>query len=309
MPTTLALMDPPGPLVLPHLMRCNEEPCSEDRLTLENALHDVLRAEEEIDQVLQIVKTRKEEYAKRAALLRQGLAPCRILPQEIWSRIFCDVMRDNGEFIMLKKLRGSVDDVTDQTSTQDLIGKGGKSVIGQLSLVCRMWRATVQHTPSLWRRLPSEIASESYDPAMANCDEGELAWRAQYNYAFRTHLSYAGSLPKLELCAIVPTRNLDLPANVEYLELLGEALPRLRFLDLGITAGNAALSRFSALPQNFDNLKTLMLTVFFEGNQEEPPAPPENPWMIFNHCPLLSQMKLHFLPSGGTPSFRPSLID
>ena len=309
MPTTFTLADPPGPLPLPELTCSNQQASLIERLALENALHEVLQKEAEIDQVLQVVQARKQEYTERAALLRLGLAPCRILPQEIWSRIFCIVMDiEDIHKTAPTKIRGRVDDdVPPWAAASALSAKGGKTVIGELSLVCRMWRRAVLAEPSMWRHLPSETMFPNHDPNVDYGEEGELVWRTRYNYALQTHLSYAGSMP-LRMCAIVPPRGLDLPANVEYLQLLTKALPRLGFLNLTIT-GDAALSRFSALPQYFDNLKALSLTVSYEVDEEKTPIPPATPWLILNHCPLLSEMELFFLTTGGAPAFHSSLTD
>ena len=290
MPTILTLPDSPGPLSFPELAISNQQASPKERLGIESALSDVLEAEAEIDQVIQIAQAKKQEYVQRSRLLRLSLAPCRILPQEIWSHIFCVVMDlvDTSQAPQCKT-RGEVGDGVPSWA----LGVGereGVSIAYQLSLVCRMWRRAVLAAPYLWRCVPSKTVS-LYSPGIDYADEEDLA---RYNYALKTHLSYSGSLP-LKMCAILPTHAPSLPATSEYFRLLTKVLPRLSFLNMFVR-GERAMNNFSTLPQSFENLKTLVLSILPEENSDRLTTQKGHPLTIFDYCPLLSELEVNFSP-------------
>lgn len=146
-------------------------------------------------------------------------------------------------------------------------------------------------TPSLWRHLPSEIIEALSHHHKGPRFDDEEPWRASYNLALKAHLSRAGSIP-LDMRAVVPSWDIDLPVNKEYLDILGTALPRLGSFHLSIM-DDAGLSRFAALPQRFDSLKSLEVSISRLVKGREDPVP-EAPWQLFDHAPLLSQLKISY---------------
>jgi len=291
MPTTFNLADPPKALPFPEIMLSNQQPLSIERHEIQHALDDALKADGEVNEILKLVHNRRQEYSNHIALLRKALSPCRALPSEIWSRIFCILMDiDNEDKVAPKKTRV---EVTINSAYRDLLEScSGKlqPTIAQISLVCRAWRRSALSTPSLWRHLPLEVISDMPRDKTPKFDDEEK-WRACYNIALQAHLFRAGTNP-LDMCAVIPSWDLDSLVSKEYLEILGTALPRLRSFDLSIM-DCVGLSRFASLPQRFDNLQSLeVLVVSVLAGRED--QAPETPWQLCDHAPLHSQLKLFY---------------
>jgi len=285
MPTTLNLPAAPGTLPLQHLSQSNYSPLQIEKATLNATLHDTEQVYAEFLVTLKEAEARKADFEERILVLKKMLAPCRYIPLEIWSRIFCFVM----EVEKLSRTRPSAYlDASYARRRRIISGQmAGQPrpikpppILTALSSVCRTWRNAVMSTPQLWTRLPS---IERCNPEKASVTH-QNSFYLQLTRAFDLYRTRSGALP-LQLDTTFP-----ISKSKPFYEAVSQTFPRVETLKLLFTSIEA-VSSFASLPQQFDTLSTLEVT--FSSNDDgefigDTPASHD----LFTHSPCLYRLDL-----------------
>ena len=275
MQRTFTLPELPSPLLLPEVTCSNQQPLPNERANIHHALAKLKDTQIAVDEIFERVQKLKLECERRVSELESSLAPCRMLPHEIWSHIFCMVMLADEDSRVQSSLSW------DETSTAMRWLSPGP-VITALSLVCRMWRRVILNTPWVWRHLPSRAPWVK-------------APSTSFNQAIQRHISRAGVVP-LTVSASIPVNPhlLHHPETKEYLDILHAALPRTSSFECFVLGG-AGFPTLSALPQACNRLEELKLTISVSGHvNHNSLALPMAPWPLFQQCPRLSSMSLKY---------------
>ena len=120
-------LKPPETVSIDHLLANNDPP--HDRRKLQRILQEIKEKEAALDALSNELSTRRAEYASYGEVLPNVLAPCRMVPADIWSTVF-----------------GFIPDCC-----------------WEISWVCQGWRNIALSMPSLWTEIP-EIGGTKRSP-------------------------------------------------------------------------------------------------------------------------------------------------